>query len=313
MGIRVSVIMSVFNAAKFLDGSIQSLLNQTFTHFELLIINDNSTDNSPLIIEKYANQDTRIKVIHNSSNYGRVKSRNIGLDNSKGEYIAILDADDQALPERLEKQVIFLDNNPEIFLLGTGAYRIDENGNVIGYHKPITNEEKVASTLTRSNCIYHSSILFRRTKIRYREKFPLSQDYDFYLQLLRAGKKLTNLKEKLILYRISANAASWTNTAKQKLFAQKALEFHLDEKNGNYTSYNFFNPLTILNLDLTNSTERIVLETEIEKLYKFSSFTKLREECKKYFSHYGYNNKFLLIYILSFFGTKMNNFLRKYF
>jgi glycosyltransferase involved in cell wall biosynthesis len=311
MEMRVSVIMAVYNASDFLDDAISSVLSQTYPHFELILINDFSTDCSAQIIQKYLDQDERIVFIDNPKNLGRALTRNIGLERAQGEYIAVLDADDVAMPDRLEKQIMFLDQNPDIFLLGTGAVRIDEKGNKIGIHTPITRPNEVKERLEERNCIYHSTVMYRRNKTRYREKFPLSQDYDFYLQLLASGKKLTNISDQLIQYRIFSGAASWANSAKQRLFAQKAKEFYQEGQTVGKERYDQFNPETILNLDLTNSDERLVLETEIETLFKLSEFVKMRKVCRKYFSSFGIMNSFFAMYLLSFGGRIIVDLVRK--
>jgi glycosyltransferase involved in cell wall biosynthesis len=309
--IRVSVIMAVYNASEFLDEAISSILNQSYPSFELIIVNDCSTDGSWDIILKYANHDKRIVTIKNDENKGRAVTRNIALDSAKGEFVAVLDADDVAMPERLAKQVEFLDLNPEIFLVGTGAIRIDEKGNKIGAHTPITDAIKVGERLVQRNCIYHSTVMYRATEIRYRQKFPLSQDYDFYLQLLTAGKRLTNIPDQLIQYRIFSSAASWTNAAKQRLFAQKAREFYLQSKAGSEGGYDQFDPDSILKLDLTNSNDKLVLETEIEALFKLSEFGKMRKVCRKYFSLYGIRNSFFAMYLLSLGGRGIVDLVRR--
>jgi glycosyltransferase involved in cell wall biosynthesis len=309
--IRVSVIMAVYNASKFLDEAINSILKQSYPFFELIIVNDCSTDSSWDIICYYANRDKRIVAINNATNKGRALTRNIALDNAKGEFVAILDADDIAMSDRLAKQVEFLDLNPEIFLIGTGAIRIDEEGNKIGVHIPITDPNKVKERLVLRNCIYHSTVMFRNTEARYREKFPFSQDYDFYLQLLAAGKKLTNISNQLIQYRIFSGAASWTNAAKQRLFAQKAKEFFLQSSSGNSEGYEQFDPDSILKLNLSNSNEKIVLETEIESFFKLSEFENMRKVCRKYFSIYGIMNSFFAIYLLSFGGRCIVDLVRR--
>ncbi len=127
---KVSVIMSVYNGDKYLREAIESILNQTFTDFEFIIVNDGSTDNSLEIIESY--DDERIKTINNKKNIGLTKSLNKALKFAKGKYIARQDADDVSLPNRFEKQVEYLDSHPEVALVGTSVYLIDENGKIIG-------------------------------------------------------------------------------------------------------------------------------------------------------------------------------------
>jgi glycosyltransferase involved in cell wall biosynthesis len=307
----VSVIITAYNAEKFIQEAIDSIINQTYSNWELILINDFSSDRTGAFFTEIKKQDSRVKIITNSENLGRAKSRNRGLELAKGEYIAILDADDVSLTDRLEKQVTFLEKNTSIFLVGTGATKINEDGKVIGYHNPICSDIEVKKTLSMRNCIYHSSVMFRKTSVRYREKFPFSQDYDFYLQLLAENKNLTNIPEKLLKYRIVEQAASWSNSAKQRMFAQKAKEFYQESKLTGKSGYNQFDPEKILNLDLTNSNERLVLETEIEALFKLSKFREMRKVCWKLFWLFGVNNIFFVMYLLSFGGKRIVNLVRK--
>jgi len=122
----VSVNMVVFNGERFIGEAIQSILDQTYTHFELVIMDDGSTDNTNIIVNSFS--DPRIQFITSEKNNGIVHARNTALDISKGDYIAILDADDISLPARLEVEVSFLESNPEFGLVGGRAELIDENG-----------------------------------------------------------------------------------------------------------------------------------------------------------------------------------------
>ena len=115
----VSVLMAVYNAEKYLTEAVESILVQTFADFEFLIIDDGSVDGSAAILEDYAESDERVKVIHNSENLGLTKSLNIGLKLTQGKFIARIDADDVAVPERFEKQITFMDDHPDIGVCGS--------------------------------------------------------------------------------------------------------------------------------------------------------------------------------------------------
>ena len=125
---KISVIMPTYNSESFLRESIDSILNQTFKDFELIVIDDCSTDSSLKIIKEYKRKDNRIFFLKNDKNLGHNKTRNKGLKIAKGKYIAILDSDDISLEKRLEIQYAYLEKNPHIFLVGSSAIYIDENG-----------------------------------------------------------------------------------------------------------------------------------------------------------------------------------------
>ena len=309
---KISVIMSVYNSEKFLNESIQSILNQTFKDFEFIIIDDCSTDNSLKIIKRYADLDDRIKLINNNKNIGLTKSLNKEIKIAQGKYIARQDADDISLPERFKKQFTFLEENENVFLLGSGSISINEKGIKRGIFKPLIFFEKIAKTLPYKNCIHHPSVMFRNLKeYLYREKFFYSQDYDLYLRLLSNNKRFANIKEPLIKYRINPNAISWTKKAKQKLFAEKAKEFYRQRLKFEKDEYNQFDPNKILDIDVEKSTNKIILEQEIFSSFKLNNFKRTRKFCERYFKNYGYLNKLLLYYLLSFTGKNFVNLIRK--
>jgi glycosyltransferase involved in cell wall biosynthesis len=310
--IKLSVIMSVFNGGDFLCEAVESILNQDFKKFEFIIIDDRSTDDSLEILKKYQKKDSRIVLIENKKNIGLTKSLNVGLKKSKGKYIARLDSDDISLKNRLKMQVDFLEKNKDIFLIGSGALNIDENSKSLGEYRPENDYKKTKSKLLESNCIYHSSVMFRnKGKILYREKFPYSQDYDLYLRLLSKGKKISNLSEILIKYRINPRAVSWTKSAKQKLFANKARDFYHQRLKDGKDDYDNFNPYEILNLDVENSKDKIVLRQEIIASFKLRNFKKTRKICRKYFKYHGILNKIFFYYLLSLTNSKFIKFLQK--
>src|SRR5882672_2663017 len=129
-GPKVSVLLPVWNAERYLAGSIESVLDQTFADFELLIVDDASTDGSRALIERY--RDRRIRLVENEKNLGVTRSLNLGLERARGRYVARADADDLCAPERLERQVAFLDAHPEVALVASCARWIDEHGAEIG-------------------------------------------------------------------------------------------------------------------------------------------------------------------------------------
>ena len=149
----VTVLMSVYNGERYLNEAIDSILAQTFTDFEFLIIDDASTDSTPKILHSY--DDPRIRIVTNEENLGLTKSLNKGLALAQGEYIARMDADDISLPERLMMQLNFLIDNKTVPLVGSGAIMIDEDGKSIGkMNLPILAEDNYTH-LQFINCFVH--------------------------------------------------------------------------------------------------------------------------------------------------------------
>ena len=227
----ISVIMPVYNSSKYLEESIESILNQTFDNFELIIVYDKSKDNSKEIIEKYMKTDNRIILIENEIKSGISNALNKGLEISKGKYIARIDSDDISLPNRLEREYLFLENNKDYFLVGSNGIRIDEQGK---YLEDIIYEEDPSINMSKENHIIHSSIMFRNTGIRYGANLLYAEDYDFYLRALNMGLKLGNMPEVLVKYRMNSSSITMTkDNAKNSrdLYLRSMLGFSI--KNGN--------------------------------------------------------------------------------
>lgn len=216
---RVTVFIAAYNAERFIGETIESVLGQTFSAFELLIIDDHSTDSTCKIVESYV--DPRIRLERNDRNRGQPYTRNRGLEVARGEYIAVLDADDVCEAERLERTVAYLDNNPNVVAVGTSANVIDDNGRLLFIAKFPTDGALIRNTLFKVNCFIHSSLLFRRSVVRsiggYNESLPQSQDYDLLLRLSGVGQ-LANINEPLVRYRVHRGQIS-----QRKLRAQRRL------------------------------------------------------------------------------------------
>ncbi len=194
--------MSAYNAESYLAQAMESILAQTFSDWELLIINDGSTDQSAAIINAY--RDPRLKLINNPRNIGLTKSLNIGLHAAQTPYIARLDTDDISLPERLAKQYQFMENHPEVWLVATLTKLIDPESKTFDYQKTPTDPDLLRFSLLLGNSITHSSIFFRRQPILdlggYNENFRYAQDFELYSRILAKGQ-IAVLPEVLVKYR----------------------------------------------------------------------------------------------------------------
>jgi len=217
MPIKISVLMSAFNAEAYLRGSVNSILNQTFGDFEFIIIDDGSTDNTPEILASYT--DSRVIIAGNKTNVGLTRSLDRAIGMAKGEYIARMDADDISLPTRLQKEVDFLDRNTSIGLLGTSWIVIDEHGNESDTARVYNGPEAV-------HCMCHGSVMIRKECLErargYRPLFKYSHDYDLWLRL-REICGVANLSEPLYKLRIHSGSISVTKKMEQDLFAALAV------------------------------------------------------------------------------------------
>lgn len=214
----VSVILPVYNAQDYLKESIDCILNQTYTNFEFIIINDGSTDNSENIVLSYS--DPRIKYYY-QENKGLGATLNIGLDLCKGKYIARQDQDDISHIDRFKKEVEYLDENPNVLLLGTRAKIFKDNSDYVDYHTHATNPADLKFDLLFDNPFVHSSVMFRKTAIEkignYNSDRNLYEDFDLWSRFSQEGD-VANLPEVLVEYRVHDKGLS-KNFANFKVYA----------------------------------------------------------------------------------------------
>jgi Glycosyl transferase family 2 len=200
---RVSVLMTIYNAVPYLSRSIDSLLRQSFGHWELIAVENGSRDDSAAVLASY--DDQRIRAFFLPANIGRTPALRYAFRQARGEYIAVLDADDVARPERLRRQVEHLDGHPEVVLLGTWADYIDAHNRVIGAWTPPTEAAVLLTSMASENPIVHSSAMYRAAIARgvggYPEDRPYSQDHGLWLKLLALGAPAM-LTEHLTQFRI---------------------------------------------------------------------------------------------------------------
>jgi glycosyltransferase involved in cell wall biosynthesis len=209
--------MAVRNAEKFLGHAIDSVLAQSFTDFEFIIVDDDSYDRSAEIVQSYS--DRRIKYVRNREHLGLTSSLNLGLEQAQGKYIARMDADDISLPDRFAEQVQFLDRHPEVCVLGTGIRLIDAEGNSIRDVKFPSDADLIKWSLCFYNPIVHSTALMRRQLVQeiggYNPAYKRSQDYDLWWRISSLGM-LANLDEIHALLR--QHSGQVTNTDRDHQF-----------------------------------------------------------------------------------------------
>lgn len=229
---KISVLMTAYNSEKFIAEAIDSILNQTFTDFEFIIINDGSTDKTAEIVNKYT--DKRIRFIDNKHNQGLIAVLNQGLDLCRGEYIARMDSDDISLPQRFEKQVAYLDANPDVGILGTAGQNFGAN-NYVNYLPEIVD----AFVLLREVGFYHPSIMMRKSvldkyNLRYNSDYYLVEDYELWACALKYTK-MRNLQEVLLKYRVHPTSVSNANSKLQEnnkvIVRKRILDFISNDNN----------------------------------------------------------------------------------
>jgi glycosyltransferase involved in cell wall biosynthesis len=209
-----SVVMPVFNGERFLREAIDSILSQTFSDFELIIINDGSTDGTAAMLDSYARSDPRVRVYH-EEHKGQVDSYNRGCGLARGKYIAPMDADDVSVPDRLERQIGFLEKHEKVGLLGGAFEGIDDQGRRVFLEQlPLEDESIRAALRSFSFPMCHPAVMMRKqafdATVGYRAAFLPAEDYDLFYRIIE-GWRVANLPDVVLRKRIHSNQYSVRN------------------------------------------------------------------------------------------------------
>lgn len=222
---KISVIMPVYNGEKYLNEAIDSILNQTFSDFEFIIINDCSTDNTENIIKSY--DDKRIRYIKNEKNLGVAETLNKGLDMAQGEFIARMDADDISLPERFEKQLSFLQLNPECGVCGSNILIFEDNINIRELVYSETHD-KIMVDMIFNSAFAHPAVMMRKdvldnAGLRYNFDFEKAEDYRLWYDILSVSNGY-NIQECFLRYRHHKSQVTKTHKTEQNIAVNKMRE-----------------------------------------------------------------------------------------
>ena len=211
----VSVLMGVWNGAPRVREAIESVLGQTLGDLELVVVDDGSTDATASILGSFG--DPRVRVTRERRG-GLTSALRSALGLARAPLVARLDADDVALPERLERQRDFLERHPEVGLLGTAAREVDGIGREVGVVRPPTEDAALRGALIRHNPFVHSSVMMRRSALEqaggYDPSFPVAQDYDLWMRMSRVTR-MANLPEALVVRRLLPGRISATREAER--------------------------------------------------------------------------------------------------
>jgi GT2 family glycosyltransferase len=230
--VRVSVLIPVYNAEEYIEECLDSLVDQTFEDFEVVVVDDASEDRTPEILSRYEKNHAFINSFRNEKNKGVVRSRNKAFSRAddSSEYFAIMDSDDVVKPTRLEQQVSFLDAKESYGVVGSNTNIIDENGNIIGRRSyPETHEEILSSALVASP-FAQPSVMIRSAALHqvgtYNEDYERSQDYELWFRLLKVTKG-HNIQEPLTAYRLSETQGKQTQLKRTLWNTIKIQQKHL--------------------------------------------------------------------------------------
>ena len=215
----VSVVVPVFNAEAHLVDAIASVLAQTFHDFEMICVNDGSSDSSGEILDWFASQDSRLRVLH-QPNQGIVGALNAGCALSEAPLIMRMDSDDLCLPQRMEVQLRYFENNPDCVACGTGILEMDADSDPLSISRLPEDHKSIHNNLLhRLTGHFHPSVMFRRHAYEssggYRLEYQWVEDHDLWLRMAQHGE-LANLSDVLICYRQHASSVCWQRSAQQR-------------------------------------------------------------------------------------------------
>lgn len=240
----ISVVMATYNeSSEQIEKSISSILNQTYENFELLIYDDSTNENTKNTINRFK-VDSRVRIQRSPERLGLVKSANKGLAESKGKYIARMDGDDIALPDRFEKEVAFLETHPDIFVVGGAISIINENDEVVSKRVYPQKGLKLRLFSCFRSPFANPTVLMRRELVdvgfRYDVNLKKSEDLDFWLRIQNEGYKFANLQDVVLRYRVGKNFNEKRNYGEQWKYT-----FYVRKKNFSFR-YFFFSVLSVI-------------------------------------------------------------------
>ncbi len=218
---KVSVLMPAFNAEDYISKAIESILHQSFSDFEFIIIDDCSTDSTWEIISEYAQKDSRIVPFRNRENLKIAATLNRGIEVARGKYIARMDADDWSFPDRLSKQFKFMERNPSVVISGGTMVVCDQDLKFVNLRKYGKKDAEIRKKIFRYSPFCHATTIYKTQVAQkiggYNEKFFAAQDYDFYFRIGRLGH-FANLEDQLYKMRTNPNGISLNRAKNQEKF-----------------------------------------------------------------------------------------------
>jgi glycosyltransferase involved in cell wall biosynthesis len=239
--IKVSIVMAAYNSEKYIKKSVQSILDQTYKNWELILVNDNSTDSTLNLIKNF--RDKKIKIINLKKNIGAYKATDLALKISKGKYIAILDSDDYSHKDRLKIQVKNLDSNPELGLVATYVKIVNENNKIINSIKAPIDQVNFNKIFPCENIICNSSVMFRAKILElipfYSKEIKYSYDYFFFLRIF-LNYRIKIINKFYTFYRYHEFQRTKLYTMQDKILKENFFYLNFSKKNYLINKNNYF-------------------------------------------------------------------------
>lgn len=281
---KISVILPVYNAQKYIKESIESVLNQTFTDFELVLINDGSTDSSEKEIRSF--NDLRIRYFLNDTNLGLIKTLNKAIALSKGKYVARMDADDICMPYRLEKQFNYLEQHHDVIICGSWARIINEFGVITGRIKRIDTNELIRSNMLFTTPFVHPTVMIRKEVLetnQYSENAKHCEDLELWVRLSQElNYKFHNLPEYLLKYRVHFSNISVINNDYQTDKREQLIKPYLEKLVGNVTNKE-------LKIHFLTFSPDVVSKSEQREINNWLVFLSQKNRSKNIFDQKSFN------------------------
>lgn len=215
---KVSVVLPAYNAERFIGAAIESILGQSFSDFELIVVDDCSRDDTWHLVQGYAKADGRVVAIRNDRNLNLAQTLNRGIALAQGEYVFRMDHDDISMPNRLERQVQFLDANPDVGIVGSSMQIIDEQGQIVGMRKYNLTDEVIRRNIFLYSPFCHPAIAIRASILKlaglYNHEFNPAEDYELYFRI-GVHSRFANLDEVLLKYRVVKGTSMTTSGTRE--------------------------------------------------------------------------------------------------
>jgi len=234
----ITVLLSVYNAENYVGIAIESILKQSFTDFELIAVDDCSTDKSWDIVQQYMKLDSRVIAKRNEVNLGGCKTLNVGLKLAKGKYIARLDNDDWSYPNRLEKQFDFLEAHPDVGIVGGVMEIMNQHGEVTGKRKYNISDQEIRNKIFRYSPFSHPLVMIRKSILdkvgSYDPAYAPADDYELYFRIGNESQ-FANLPDVIMRYRVIPSSITFMQTKKMELATINVRNQYSKNPNYNYT------------------------------------------------------------------------------
>lgn len=291
MNILVSVITAVYNDEEFIEKSVDSILNQTLSEFEFIIVDDGSTDNTLKILNELSKKDKRVKVI-SQKNSGAASARNTAIDAAKGFYIAIQDSDDISSPDRLKKQVDQLLNSGDDNLISCTGYNIiDIDDAVVATHNKIYNDI-TGNVLKGNTSVCHPSMMLAKNLLisvgGYNTFYSKTEDYDLIYRLLEGGAFVDKINECLYSYRMRENSESSMNNG---AYWKRVYENHLNRISNRPENFDIV-------LNEYKKNKNVLVKRYAMQIFYSEDYPKFRKFYLRYFYKLPISNSVFFIYSL---------------